>query len=65
MYSNDLQQITLSETKPALYQRTVHAESMAAIIQGICTQIEDLLKVLAHTLDGDYARHDLLRHMSI
>ncbi len=64
MNANDAHQRTLSQTNPALYQCTIHAESMVANIQGICSQIEDLLKALAHTLDGDYARHDLLRQVS-
>jgi hypothetical protein len=65
MYANDAQQRTLSETNPALYQCTIQTKSIVANIQGICTQIEDQLKVLANALDRDYACHDLLRHMTI
>lgn len=52
MQENDLQQKSLFVTHPEHYQRSVHAESMAANIQVIYAQIEDILASLAKTIDG-------------
>ena len=40
MHMNDVQQISLSLSHSHLYERSIHAESMAANIQGICAMAE-------------------------
>ena len=70
MQANDAQQKSLSATNPDLYQRTVHAESMATNVQGIYTNIEGILKALANAIDGyiptgESSHRDLLLQVSM